>query len=393
MIVTLMDKNTAVAELELNEVTAKILDVKKIYNFEFLPMSIEIQSGEPKKEDFNEWWLNRSIPKAREGIEEAMKKLNLSSTGQLLLSCHGLSLSDQYWIRPAECEIEWKDINFFTNGFTNDVGNILFGEGVKNPVDLNSPCNTTGGHLKKKWEMIEGKPCLIKAGSGIFSQEPLNEVLGTSLHRRLGFGWYVPYELKREKEEIYCVCENFLSPNTEFISAGCIRRCGKKGSSYNSYDHFMNSCIELEIPDMIGFIDYMLVYDYIMANTGRDWNNFGAIRNAETLEWIGPAPLFHSSSSLWHDKLTEEIDPEGKVETRLFDTDEIRQLELVSDLSWIRFERLKNWEEDIREIFLSAGLTDKKRLEVIIEGVNKRINILQEMAEERRNMSFLYNVY
>ena len=48
----------------------------------------------------------------------------------------------------------------------------------------------------------------------------------------------------------------------------------------------------MEIPDVQQAVDRMIVVDYLLANTDRHYNNFGAIRNANTLEWIGPAPIF-----------------------------------------------------------------------------------------------------
>ena len=35
----------------------------------------------------------------------------------------------------------------------------------------------------------------------------------------------------------------------------------------------------------------MLKVDYIIANEDRHYNNFGFIRNADTLEWLGLAPV------------------------------------------------------------------------------------------------------
>ena len=42
----------------------------------------------------------------------------------------------------------------------------------------------------------------------------------------------------------------------------------------------------------------MTVMDDIMLNTDRHLGNFGLIRNAETLEWIGPAPIYDTGNSL-----------------------------------------------------------------------------------------------
>ena len=69
----------------------------------------------------------------------------------------------------------------------------------------------------------------------------------------------------------------------------------------------MNCAEALGIPDVVQFLDRMLVLDYIIANEDRHLNNFGAIRNAETLEWLGMAPIYDSGSSLGYDKVAAEI--------------------------------------------------------------------------------------
>ena len=51
----------------------------------------------------------------------------------------------------------------------------------------------------------------------------------------------------------------------------------------------------------------MITVDYLLANEDRHQNNFGVIRNAETLEYLGPAPLYDNGSSLWFDKPTAMI--------------------------------------------------------------------------------------
>ena len=96
---------------------------------------------------------------------------------------YGLSLSDQYWIRPDHSKIQWKDINFFENLFSEDVGSALFG----GPFSGNfmSPDNTSDGWLRKKWVIQNQKRVLLKSGSGESQQEPLNEVLANMICDRL----------------------------------------------------------------------------------------------------------------------------------------------------------------------------------------------------------------
>ena len=380
----LMNKNIPVVELELDDDTATILKVKQTYEMDFLPIGIDTKTGIPDKKDLNEWWLGRSIPASRSGIRTALEKLDICHTEQLLLRCYGLSLSDQYWIKPEDSEFQWKDINFFENDFSDDVGNILFGQPASQDMDLMSPCNTSDGWLKKKWKIIDTKRCLIKAGSNPFLQEPINEVFGTRLHQRLGGKNYVSYQILRENGRPYSICENFIHTNTELVNAVSINRSMKKRSQFSSYDHFMNACDKLGIPGMKEFIDYMLVFDYLMANTDRHFGNFGAIRNVETLEWIGPAPVYDSGTSLWHDKLTRAIDPLGEVETKPFYSNAFRQMELVSDFSWIPFEELRCLKDDIREIFVPTDFIDEERIEALSMAVSCRVNALQDMAIEQK---------
>ena len=46
----------------------------------------------------------------------------------------------------------------------------------------------------------------------------------------------------------------------------------------------------------------MIVLDYLIVNEDRHQNNFGVVRNAETLEYLGAAPIYDSGTSLWFDK-------------------------------------------------------------------------------------------
>ena len=56
----------------------------------------------------------------------------------------------------------------------------------------------------------------------------------------------------------------------------------------------MDICSELGIQNIVRAMDEMLVVDFLIANEDRHFNNFGLLRNPETLEWIGAAPIFDS---------------------------------------------------------------------------------------------------
>lgn len=104
-----------------------------------------------------------------------------------------------------------------------------------------------------------------------------------------------------------------------------------------------------------------------------------------TLEWIGPAPVFNSGTSLWHDRLTKIINGHGSVEAKSFYSDSGRQMELVSDYSSIPFEEIKMIGEDIRSVFALSEYIDEERIEAILKAMQIRIEELRKMALEHKS--------
>ena len=170
----------------------------------------------------------------------------------------------------------------------------------------------------------------------------------------------------------YSVCENFINTETELVNAVSINKSMKKRSQNSTYEHFVQASEKLGIPNMVEFINYVLVFDYLMANTDRHFGNFGAVRNVETLEWIGAAPIFDTGTSLWHNKLTKVINPFDEIESKPFYAKQLKQMELVTDFEWIPFEKLKDVKGDLYEVFKQSEYMDEQRIEVICNGVTER---------------------
>lgn len=295
---TFMHKRTPVAELELDDVTGFIQKIGSVYAPEHLPIGIPVRNEIADRAAFNDWWRDRSIPASRSGVREALESLGVADTKMLLVRCYGLSLSDQYWICPEGAELRWEDINFFQNDFSEDIGDVLFGERKKkDALNFSSPDSTSDGNLKKRWKIIDGKRCLIKGGSNPFRQQPFNEVIASGIMERLGIP-HVSYTVIWSKDAPYSVCEDFVTENTELIPAWRLLQAKKQKNSTSRYRHLLECCELLGIGNITPFLDRMLVLDYIIANEDRHFNNFGALRNAETLEWLGMAPIYDSGSSL-----------------------------------------------------------------------------------------------
>ncbi len=390
----LMHKRTQVASIELDDATGFIQRIGEIYAPEHLPVGIPVRHGIADRKEFNQWWTDRSIPASRSGIREALEILEIANTKLLLLRCYGLSLSDQYWIKPDRSEMTWEDINFFDNPFSDDIGDVLFGAPKKgNALNFSSPDNTSDGFLKKRWKIIDGKRCLIKGGSNPFRQQPFNEVIATKIMERLGIP-HVPYTLIWNKEAPYSVCEDFVDENTELIPAWRVMMTQKKSNSTSVYQHFVNCCEALGVRDVVPFLDRMITLDYIIANEDRHFNNFGLIRNAETLEWLGMAPIYDSGSSLGYDKLPGHMRSEKDVGCKPFKNHHIEQLQLVESFDWLDLSKLDDVEDMIRETLSldkDENYIDEYRINAVVNAVKRRLGNLEQIIKERQTGAIVHN--
>ncbi len=387
---TLMHKNTRVADLELDETEGTIYKIGNVYAAEHLPLGVVLKNGEPDKNEFNKWWVDRSIPADRSGVREALESLHIDNTKALLVRCYGLSLSDQYWICPEGSHLQWKDINFFNNPFSEDIGDILFGAQKKeNAIRFSSPDNTSDGNLKKRWKIIDGKRCLVKGGSNPYRQQPLNEVIATRIMEKLGVPC-IPYSLLWNKGAPYSVCADFVDENTELVPAWRILKTQKQPNNVSLYQHFIGCAEKLGILDVVPFLDRMIVVDYLILNEDRHLNNFGALRNAETLRWLGMAPIYDSGSSLGYDKTAARMKDHNEIICKPFKNHHDEQLKLVSSFDWIDFQALSDIRNTIGDVLSDVRFgdyTDKNRVETICDLAEQRVLNLMEYARSHSKQS------
>lgn len=382
---TLMHKDISVADLTLDESTGSIQRIDALLHGAHLPVGVSFRHGVADRAVLNEWWEDRSIPANRSGLREALETLGVTGPKLLLFRCYGLSLSDHYWINPIGSNFTWHDVNFFENPFSEDVGDVLFGiPPKKEGFDFSSPDNTTDGFLKKRWKILDGKCCLIKAGSPPFQQQPFHEVIATKIADRLEI-CHIPYTVMWENGVPYSVCEDFVTPDTELIPAWRVMQTQKKENQTSVYQHYRNCCDSLGVPNMAHALDQMIVLDYLIANEDRHLNNFGLLRNPDTLEWLGPAPIYDSGSSLGYDKVTAQIRSGRNITCKPFKRSHQDQLRLVTSFDWLDLSKLQDVDRDIREVFTGAGeFIDKERVEAIITSVNQRIQTLMTFALTQR---------
>ena len=384
---SLMHKNIVVADIEVDEVIGGITNIYDVFAPNHLPIGVySKQNGKDVVDRYalNQWFADRCIPKHRMDIEEALEVLKFSAR-QLVIESWGLSLSDHYWLRPCDNELSntalYENVNFFDNDFSEDVGDILLGlKDSDDDINYWSPDNTTNGNLKKCWRIIDGKRVLLKSGSYPFQQQPFSEVIASRIMDRLGID-HVPYSVTWINDEPYSVCEDFVTKDTELISAWQIMQLRTKANHENEYLHFVDICSEIGV-DIVPALDRMIVLDYIIANEDRHFNNFGLLRDANTLEWQGAAPIFDSGTSLWYNRNTAQI-ARNNIICKPFKKTHGEQLKLVSSLEWFEASKLDGIEDEILEVFSddkAAQYIDTERAKTIAAEIRNRIETVESMA-------------
>lgn len=380
---TLMHKNIEVADIVIDTDTSAISSLDTVYSKEHLPLGVVYTQHHKEVIDrraLNSWWLKRSIPASRTGLEEALETLNLDDAAMLLEKGCGMSLSDHYWIRPDGTQAAWENVNFFQNTFSEDIGDILLGERLNRNVDFNAPDNTSDGMLMKRWKIIDGKRCLLKAGENPFHQQPFNEVIASCIMDRLDIP-HVSYSLVWINELPYSVCEDFVTTETELVSAYRVMQTRYPRNDESDYQHYVNICKENGLQDIVHSIDTMLVLDYLIANEDRHFNNFGILRNPETLQWISAAPVFDNGTSLSYNRTFDKIFV--PTDCKPFKKKWGEQLKLISSFDWVDFSKLSGIEEELLEIMSGTKAEDclgKGRSSDITQLVMNKISALERMA-------------
>ena len=102
---TLMHKKIPVVDIILDE-TGYIAKINDIYDIRHLPVGINTNTAGIDRKSLNDWWESRSIPASRDGIREALDKLYVSDTKQLIDKCFGLTCCNKLGIPGVQSALD-----------------------------------------------------------------------------------------------------------------------------------------------------------------------------------------------------------------------------------------------------------------------------------------------
>lgn len=332
-----------------------------LYTFEIHDQKEMPILGDGRK-NLAEWIQNRSIPDSRKDLDEILQKAGCKTAQEYMIHNLALNLSDSYWICPMEeRDLKWEDVNLYQHPtgdltFRNRL-NELSHKKVRNNSSLTGSLEKYNSYEKDGWHLIKKGDPKIPAGL-----QNINEAFVSMLHQRQGFTEYTRYILNFDAHGICesCDCKYFTDKDHELISAYNVTG-GIAGSSEtlkDAYQEYIDVCIAngLDRNYVMHFMDYMLMTDFLITNTDRHWENFGVLRDPNTLKFLSLTPIFDSGTAMFCD------DPFAKTRIRLLNTgvhgicaSQQENLELVHDKTVVDATKLPTTKE-IVEFYEQRGI-------------------------------------
>lgn len=387
----LMHKDIEVATLKVDIETGNIQKVLEVLNTKHMPVGT-YPANMVDRTALNEWIGDRSIPVYRDNLDTILKQFRVQSPKALIFLGGGFSLSDCYWVKQTDSSMTWEEGNLYNKPVNNDISNILFGQaGDLTNDSLHNADITTGGNLKKRWIYRDGSHYLLKAGTGTEQQETFNEVIASQFMNSLGIA-HIQYTLEWHDDMPYSLCKRFTDQNVELVSAYYILKTLKQTGDTSVYNHYVRCCKNFGLKDIATDLSKMITIDFLIANEDRHLNNFGLLRNPDTLEWIGVAPIFDCGSSFGYSFTTVRMYNTKEYQCKPFRKDPWKQLKLAESFEWLDINKLQDLSKLINDVLgqqEAEQFADAPRKQAILKMFYNRCNDLRALIKARKTADTL----
>ncbi|MBQ8563937.1 MAG: hypothetical protein IJ443_08655 [Firmicutes bacterium] len=269
----LMSRDTVLAEIGAGQIT-------QILNDTLLPIYIR------RTHNLAHWLEKRAIDSHRTNSRLLKKALRLAERDDIstVLSVNGVTITDNYWVKPESTELTWNDVKFRENYFDTLALNGDFSAFSQKPS--RTPELTNLGSFEKCWKLEDGRWWMYKKAN---HNELFSELFIYHLGKALGF-----------KMAYYEACgEDIRSVDfTENASVNFEAAYGWMGDNDDYLDNYrslMSMGCSTEILDQ--YVEILLLDSFCM-NVDRHTFNYGVLRNVETGDILGMAPNFDNNIAL-----------------------------------------------------------------------------------------------
>lgn len=231
------------------------------------------------------------------------------------------------------------------------------------------------------WSKRNGKNVLLKGGS-VFNQQPFNEVFISRLLDVTDIP-HVQYTLQYDADNGWVsVCDAFTDESIEFVPAWMLGDEGDPKS--NRYEAFIMKAEALGIPNVRSFVNQMLAIDYMTVNDDRHYGNFGFLRNSESLEWLGMAPVFDNGNTFGYlDGVIRPHTPSYAYKSQPFSTTHDKQIKYIrSKMPTLDLNKIEQTGlEELHAVYGQNDMLSPERIESIQDLFMVRIKQLRRTMD------------
>lgn len=363
----LMHRDERVAAVQMEEETGTLVSLTHVYDARLLPFGIR---GDGR--GLRAWWQRRAVPVTQGHMRRTLEHLGFLTSQAFLLRNQGLSMTDTYWMKPMYSALHWSELSFFQQDFEDSVGAQQFAESDDGlsvpPAGMRFPSASVQGDAPKAWISVEdGKRFLVKSAERGNTQQIFNEVAAACMHKKQHRFPYVDYQFYTidvgHGKRLSVSAEAFTGETLEFIPASEIIRAGRQlDTEHSDFELFIDVCGQqgLNRDEVRTFLEYQILTDFVLTNVDRNYENFGVLRDTDTLRFVRLAPIFDSGSSMFYDLDMRQGTLElNNIRVRSFASRETDLLRLVTNPGCVELSDLLT-KEELGPLLSGAGRTPEE---------------------------------
>lgn len=322
------------------------------------------------------WWEGRAVPASRKMMQDVLKQAGCANTKIYMAKNLAVSMTDTYWIKPPDIDIKYTDV---TMSKISDVSGNKVPYHNATSYDSNA---ALGGQMEKYWDLETGIPILVKESYRYFRQQAINEAFATYLHDLQETPIpYVSYLVGyTEDNGLYCRCDAFTNDSVELVSAYEVIEGSKLQNDRSLYDNYIQICAKLGIEEkqMQEFMDYQTLTDFIISNTDEHLGNFGILRDPDTMQYLGPAPIYDSGNSMFYKDSSKSYTRLELLQlpiTSFYELEE-KMLKNIRNRNLIKIDLLPTIEETI-DLYTKYGFPEE-RANIIATNYGLKVEMAQD---------------
>ena len=366
----------------------------EVVNNQYLPYSLRDYIKTSGQKDFKgslhdievlrDYLATRTLNLSRENAKTILnvaalpQSLNTEQKLKIVMACNGLSMQDNFWIKPDGKETSFDEMCLRHNKLADVSYDIaILGRHVSATADELAPDLTTEGMFPKYWHRNSDGDVELwktdKMGGKVNSE---CEIRSSDILDSIGYN-HVRYRREERDGKIFSVCKCMADDEYSFITMQEIMdwhvHTGHK------FPEKIQKMYDREFPNMC-------VVDYVLANTDRHSGNWGVITDSEN-RIIGFAPMFDMNQALVADEFGTDISDLIYEPTGLSFKESIKKW---GPLSTVDFLKADNLPDKVRE---RAEIIEKYRDKGVGKDRTKVDDLLiQDIdAQHKRKQEALYN--